>query len=267
MLADPRLPPTLHYRHPDLLEPHILRSLSNVKAVSVHTSCAGCHTIVLDIEGTAWLFGRNQPAALGIPNFDTISENAPSPLRATDLGAPPGTIFVNAACGRSHSVLIGSNGRVWTAGLNALGQVKNLKKKFFSPVLKNFKKIVRALALRGSQHIHACKRASESGIGRVGARMRRSSWHHIYAIPYRKRKEHVMLAFCFSCASVADTISQFMPAGAERRASLETDVQGNISPRGTVQVLTLKASPVSKTICSDLDAHDDCISSRQGSGG
>ncbi|KAI9439493.1 regulator of chromosome condensation 1/beta-lactamase-inhibitor protein II [Lactarius psammicola] len=108
--------------HPDLLEPHILRSLSNVKAVSVHTSCAGCHTIVLDIEGTAWLFGRNQPAALGVPGVETISENAPRQLRATDLGAPPGTIFVNAACGRSHSVLVGSNGRVWTAGLNTLGQ-------------------------------------------------------------------------------------------------------------------------------------------------
>ncbi|KAH9989909.1 regulator of chromosome condensation 1/beta-lactamase-inhibitor protein II [Russula compacta] len=108
--------------HPDLLEPHILRSLSNVKAVGVHTSCAGCHTIVLDTEGTAWMFGRNQPAALGVPGVDAISENAPRPLRATDLGALPGTTFVNAACGRSHSVLVGSNGRVWTAGLNSLGQ-------------------------------------------------------------------------------------------------------------------------------------------------
>jgi hypothetical protein len=116
--------PLALYSHPDLLEPHILRSLSNVKAVSVHASCAGCHTIVLDIEGTAWLFGRNQPAALGVPGVDAISENAPRRLRATDLGAPPGTMFVNAACGRSHSVLVGSNGRVWTAGLNSLGQVR-----------------------------------------------------------------------------------------------------------------------------------------------
>lgn len=80
--------------------------------------------IVLDIDGTAWLFGRNQPAALGVPGVDAISENAPRSLRARDLGAPPGTVFVNAACGRSHSVLVGSNGRVWTAGLNSLGQVR-----------------------------------------------------------------------------------------------------------------------------------------------
>ena len=120
----PHFQPPPFYSHPDLLEPHILRSLSNVKVVSIHASCAGCHTIVLDIEGTAWLFGRNQPAALGVPGVDAISENAPRRLRATDLGAPPGTVFTNAACGRSHSVLVGSNGRVWTAGLNALGQVR-----------------------------------------------------------------------------------------------------------------------------------------------
>ncbi len=115
--------PSRFFSHPDLLEPHILRSLSNVKAVSVHASCAGCHTIVLDIEGTAWLFGRNQLAALGVPGVDAISENAPRSLRARDLGAPPGTVFVSAASGRSHSVLVDSNGRVWTSGLNSLGQV------------------------------------------------------------------------------------------------------------------------------------------------
>ncbi len=80
---------------------------------------------MLDIDGTAWLFGRNQPAALGVPGVDSISENAPRRLRATDLAAPPGTVFVNAACGRSHSVLVGNNGRVWTAGLNSLGQVSH----------------------------------------------------------------------------------------------------------------------------------------------
>ncbi|KAI0041832.1 RCC1/BLIP-II [Auriscalpium vulgare] len=108
--------------HPDLLEPHILRSLGNVQVVSVHSSCAGCHTIVLDTEGSAWLFGRNQASALGVPNVEWISENAPKKLRAVDLGAEKGTTFVSAACGRSHSVLVGSDGRVWAAGANNLGQ-------------------------------------------------------------------------------------------------------------------------------------------------
>ncbi|KII83393.1 hypothetical protein PLICRDRAFT_180473 [Plicaturopsis crispa FD-325 SS-3] len=108
--------------HPDLLEPHILRSLSNVRATSIHTSCAGCFFIVLDIDGAAWLFGRNIPPALGSPKDDAIWEDAPKHLTAEDLGAPEGTKFVHAACGRNHALLVGSGGEVWTAGANNLGQ-------------------------------------------------------------------------------------------------------------------------------------------------
>ncbi|KAI0057641.1 RCC1/BLIP-II [Artomyces pyxidatus] len=108
--------------HPDLLEPHILRSLSNIKVVSIHASCAGCHCIVLDADGTAWLFGRNQSTALGVPGVEYISENAPRKVRPLDLGGAQGTTWVSAACGRGHSVLVGSDGRVWTAGANNLGQ-------------------------------------------------------------------------------------------------------------------------------------------------
>jgi len=107
---------------PDLLEPHILRSLSNVKAESIHTSSSGCHCIVLDVRGVAYLFGRNERSVLGIGKEEVISENAPETLRATDLGAAEGTTFVNAACGRNHSLLVGSNGHVWSAGKNDLGQ-------------------------------------------------------------------------------------------------------------------------------------------------
>ncbi|EPQ56793.1 hypothetical protein GLOTRDRAFT_92642 [Gloeophyllum trabeum ATCC 11539] len=108
--------------HPDLLEPHILRSLSNVKAVSVHTSCAGCHCIVLDIDGAAWTFGRNERAAQGLTGVDYVWENEPRHLKPSELGAPGGTRFVSAACGRNHSLLVGSGGQLWTAGWNNLGQ-------------------------------------------------------------------------------------------------------------------------------------------------
>jgi hypothetical protein len=115
---------TFQPRHPDLLEPHILRSLCNVRATSIHTSCCGCHFIVLDVNGAAWLFGRNASASLGVPGVSSVSENAPRKLEATDLGAPKGTTFVHAACGRSHSLLVGSDGEVWSAGANNLGQVR-----------------------------------------------------------------------------------------------------------------------------------------------
>jgi alpha-tubulin suppressor-like RCC1 family protein len=113
-------------RNPDLLEPHILRSLGNVKITSVHASCAGCHFVAIDIDGHAWLFGRNGFSCLGVSGEDYISENAPRMVKASELGAPKGTKFVHAACGRNHTLLVGSNGEVWSAGVNNLGQVRCL---------------------------------------------------------------------------------------------------------------------------------------------
>ncbi|KAJ7173734.1 regulator of chromosome condensation 1/beta-lactamase-inhibitor protein II [Mycena filopes] len=109
---------------PDLLEPHILRSLSNVKAASIHTSAHSCHCVVLDVDGVAWLFGRNGSCALGLPSttVDSISESAPRRLTASELGAPATTKFVDAACGRNHTLLCGSGGELWSAGINNLGQ-------------------------------------------------------------------------------------------------------------------------------------------------
>lgn len=69
------------------------------------------------------MFGRNVSCALGLTSVDMISENEPKRLRATDLGAQPGTRFVHAACGRSHSLLVDSQGQVWSAGANNFGQV------------------------------------------------------------------------------------------------------------------------------------------------
>ncbi|PIL24867.1 transcription factor [Ganoderma sinense ZZ0214-1] len=106
----------------DLLEPHILRSLSNIKAVSIHTSCVGCHCIVLDVDGTAWMFGRNDKSCMGVAGVEEISENEPRRLTAQELGASKATRFVHAACGRNHTLLVGSEGQLWTAGQNHAGQ-------------------------------------------------------------------------------------------------------------------------------------------------
>jgi alpha-tubulin suppressor-like RCC1 family protein len=68
------------------------------------------------------MFGRSAFSALGVPE-DAISENTPRRVLATDFGAEEGVGFVYAACGRSHSLLVGSDGQVWSAGANNLGQV------------------------------------------------------------------------------------------------------------------------------------------------
>ncbi|KAF8514474.1 RCC1/BLIP-II [Gautieria morchelliformis] len=109
-------------RRPDLLQPHILRSLANIEATSIHTSAGGCHCIVLDCDGTAWLFGRNNNCALGVTGVDEVSENAPKHVTPNQLKAAKGTRFVHAACGRTHSLLVGSGGELWSAGLNNFGQ-------------------------------------------------------------------------------------------------------------------------------------------------
>ena len=111
------------YSGPDLLEPHILRSLGNIKVTSIHASCAGSHFVALDVDGAAWLLGRNERSSLGASVGDVVSENEPIRLTPQDLGAPKGTTFVHAACGRSHTILVGSNGQFWAAGDNKMGQV------------------------------------------------------------------------------------------------------------------------------------------------
>ena len=42
----------------------------------------------------------------------------------SELGASKGSRFVEAACGRNHTLLVGSDGSLWTVGANNLGQVR-----------------------------------------------------------------------------------------------------------------------------------------------
>ncbi|THV04050.1 RCC1/BLIP-II [Dendrothele bispora CBS 962.96] len=139
----------------DLLEPHILRSLANVPVRSVHTSCNGCHFVVIDTGNSAWLFGRNGNCCLGVESLDSISENAPMRLRPTDLGAKKGTKFVDAACGRNHTLLVGSDGQVWSAGANSLGQCGH----YPCPEISSFKLI------QGLQHDGVPERAVKVSAG------------------------------------------------------------------------------------------------------
>lgn len=53
-----------------------------------------------------------------------MSEQAPKKLTPQMVGAAKGVAFVHAAVGRSHTLLVGSNGDVWGAGANAMGQVR-----------------------------------------------------------------------------------------------------------------------------------------------
>ena len=69
------------------------------------------------------MFGRNDKSCMGVAGVDEISENEPRRLTAQELGAPADVHFVHAACGRNHTLLVGSDGQLWTAGQNHAGQV------------------------------------------------------------------------------------------------------------------------------------------------
>ncbi|KAG8808756.1 hypothetical protein FRC17_003795, partial [Serendipita sp. 399] len=61
-------------------------------------------------------------SALGLPGTAAIWEDGPLKIRPIDLGAEQGVKFVHAATGRSHTLLVSSDGNVWTAGSNSSGQ-------------------------------------------------------------------------------------------------------------------------------------------------
>ena len=45
-------------------------------------------------------------------------------VKPSELGASKDSRFVEAACGRNHTLLVGNDGNLWTAGANNLGQVR-----------------------------------------------------------------------------------------------------------------------------------------------
>jgi len=51
-----------------------------------------------------------------------IRRRMPCMLSPSELGAPKCTRFVETVCGRNHTLSIGSDGSLWTAGANNLGQ-------------------------------------------------------------------------------------------------------------------------------------------------
>lgn len=74
------------------------------------------HTVALDNQGTIWTWGDNWSGQLG--NATKIRE-----LRPVRLDLPNLPQFVAITAGASHTAALDSEGKVWTWGLNAHGQL------------------------------------------------------------------------------------------------------------------------------------------------
>jgi alpha-tubulin suppressor-like RCC1 family protein len=83
------------------------------------------HSHLYTVYGNAYFIGRNTFSCFGIASAilpQTPPEFAYKVAAKSLPGATATTRIVQAACARHHTVLVGSEGQVWTAGKNDVGQ-------------------------------------------------------------------------------------------------------------------------------------------------
>ena len=84
---------------------------------AVDVAAGDNHSLVLRSNGTVWATGGNYNGQLGIGTND----NKPSFVKiASDVMLPSGT-YHTIACGANHSAIIGTDGQLYTCGLNTYG--------------------------------------------------------------------------------------------------------------------------------------------------
>lgn len=105
-----------------LMVPTIL--LPSVKITRVFSGCNAVHSLALDTKGTLYGWGRNENGQLGshlpanVSYPAPILEGADGPL-ASSTSAP---VIASATMGKSHTLLLDSDGCVWAVGSNKVGQ-------------------------------------------------------------------------------------------------------------------------------------------------
>lgn len=105
---------------PTLLFPNSVFG-KNTKIAYIATSPTSCHSIAITTTGQAYGWGRNETGQLGlgyssplvpIPTLITVEDPNSNSLK-----------FVGAGVGKYHTLLVGSNGKVYASGGNVCGQL------------------------------------------------------------------------------------------------------------------------------------------------
>jgi len=81
----------------------------------------GYHSIAVNSDGSVYTWGENLYGQLG--NGNNTTSNIPITVNAS--GALAGKTITQAAFGLSHSILLASDGKVYTSGRNTWGQLGN----------------------------------------------------------------------------------------------------------------------------------------------
>lgn len=100
--------------------PVAVRATGVLAGVTVTTVSAGTsHTVALGSNGKVYAWGDNTQGQLGRPDVAYTS----TPQAVDDTGALAGVTVVAVAAGSRHSVALGSDGTVYTWGVNSDGQL------------------------------------------------------------------------------------------------------------------------------------------------
>lgn len=103
----------------NLWGPHRVRLPGAAKPLRVngiYSGCNACHSVIVTDDGQVMTFGRNDKGQLGVGDTETKT----IPIVVEKL---QGINIVAAACGRSHTLFLDSDGLVYATGDNKMGQL------------------------------------------------------------------------------------------------------------------------------------------------
>lgn len=98
------------------------------------SGCVAAHSVIVNEEGRAMTFGRNQYGQLGQDN--TTTKDVPTPVPGLE-----GMNVIGAATGRHHTLFLTDTGTVYACGDNRSGQcgVGNLQPQIVTPTRINYR--------------------------------------------------------------------------------------------------------------------------------
>ncbi|EGF78033.1 hypothetical protein BATDEDRAFT_91148 [Batrachochytrium dendrobatidis JAM81] len=105
---------TMDFGSHEFPAPHIYGAAAYINVVDVFSHCTSAHAVIIDDQGAAYTFGRNQNGQLG----DGTTTSRSDPFRINIKGET----FVKAAVGKAHTLLVTASGRVYAAGENKVQQ-------------------------------------------------------------------------------------------------------------------------------------------------
>ena len=104
--------------------PTFIRSLLPERIL--YLECGGYHNVAVNEEGDVWVWGRGDVNQLGVDCFqlqtDEIGVVALNPIRLDEL-SEHGIVIKAVACGEAHTLLLDSEGKVYSFGWSEDGQL------------------------------------------------------------------------------------------------------------------------------------------------